>query len=109
MTHARCFALVPCAGSGIRAGGEGPKQYVGVSGRSVVAHTLEALSRVERIANTLVVLSPGDAAFESAVPGFEGWVERCGGATRAASVAAGLDALARLGVRDDDWVLVHDA
>jgi 2-C-methyl-D-erythritol 4-phosphate cytidylyltransferase len=36
-------------------------------------------------------------------------VARCGGATRAASVAAGLAELARLGARPDDWVLVHDA
>jgi len=109
MTHARCYALVPCAGSGTRAGGEGPKQYVGVCGRSVVAHTLAALSRVPRLVHTLVVLAPDDTGFESAAPGFSGWIERTGGATRAASVAAGLQALARRGVRDDDWVLVHDA
>jgi 2-C-methyl-D-erythritol 4-phosphate cytidylyltransferase / 2-C-methyl-D-erythritol 2,4-cyclodiphosphate synthase len=105
----RCFALVPCAGFGTRAGADGPKQYVGVAGRSVVAHTLAALARVPRIANTLVVLAADDAGFAAAAPAFEGWVERCGGATRAASVAAGLAALARRGVRDDDWVLVHDA
>ena len=80
MTHARCYALVPCAGSGTRAGGEGPKQYVGVCGRSVVAHTLAALSRVPRLVHTLVVLAPDDTGFESAAPGFSGWIERTGGA-----------------------------
>ena len=34
---------------------------------------------------------------------------RCGGATRADSVAAGLQALRERGATDDDWVLVHDA
>ena len=36
-------------------------------------------------------------------------VARCGGATRAATVASGLAALRARGARDDDWVLVHDA
>jgi 2-C-methyl-D-erythritol 4-phosphate cytidylyltransferase len=106
---ARCYALVPCAGIGTRAGGVGPKQYQRIAGRSVVAHTLAALTRVPRIAKTLVVLAPDDQAFALAAPGFEGWVERCGGATRADSVAAGLAALAQRGARARDWVLVHDA
>ena len=75
----------------------------------MVAHTLAALARVPRIANTLVVLAADDRDFEASAPAFAGWVERCGGATRAATVAAGLDALARRDVRDHDWVLVHDA
>ena len=110
--RAICYALVPCAGSGSRAGVDGPKQYVVVAGRSVVAHTLAVLQSVPRLAATLVVLAPGDSQFESAAPGFigaRGWAARCGGATRAASVAAGLDALVERGAKPDDWVLVHDA
>ena len=106
---ARCYALVPCAGVGERAGAGGPKQYRPVAGKTVVAHTLHALARVPRIAQTLVVLAADDLAFEASAPAFEGWAEPCGGATRADSVAAGLQALARRGARDRDWVLVHDA
>ncbi len=102
-------ALVPCAGLGERAGVGGPKQYARVGDRTVVAHTLGALARVPRIQQTLVVLAPDDAQFEDAAPGFEGLVERSGGATRAATVRAGLVALRRHGAGDDDWVLVHDA
>jgi 2-C-methyl-D-erythritol 4-phosphate cytidylyltransferase len=105
----RCFALVPCAGAGQRAGVGGPKQYAALAGRTVVAHTLAALAAVPRIRQTLVVLSPDDAAFEQHARGFAGWVVRTGGATRADSVAAGLRALREYGGRDDDWVLVHDA
>ena len=105
----RCFALVPCAGVGQRAGVGGPKQYAALAGRSVVAHTLAALAEVPRIDQTLVVLAPDDAAFEQHAPGFDGWVARSGGATRAASVSAGLLALRQQGAGDDDWVLVHDA
>ncbi len=46
------------------------------------------------------------------MPQFAGatrWAVRCGGATRARSVANGLDALLERGARQADWVLVHDA
>ena len=106
---AKCYALVPCAGVGARAGAGAPKQYRIVAGKSVVAHTLDALAGVTRIAHTLVVLAADDRDFAFATPAFDGWVEPCGGATRADSVAAGLAALSRRGVRANDWVLVHDA
>jgi 2-C-methyl-D-erythritol 4-phosphate cytidylyltransferase len=109
---ARCFALVPCAGVGERAGQALPKQYAMLQGRAMVAHTLQALAAVPRLHATLVVLAPADAWFEGCVPGFQGeraWLARCGGMTRAATVAAGLSELLRRGARSQDWVLVHDA
>jgi 2-C-methyl-D-erythritol 4-phosphate cytidylyltransferase len=108
----RFFAVVPCAGIGARAGAAGPKQYAMLADRPLVAHTLAALQQVPRLHATLVVLAPDDAQFEAAVPAFRGeqaWVARCGGATRAQSVANGLDELLARGVRPHDWVLVHDA
>ena len=105
----RCFALVPCAGVGERAGAGGAKQYLALHGQALVAHTLAALAAVPRLEATLVVLAPPDAQFEQQVPGFAGWVERCGGASRAQSEANGLEALLAHGARADDWVLVHDA
>jgi 2-C-methyl-D-erythritol 4-phosphate cytidylyltransferase len=111
-TKPRCFALVPCAGVGERAGTAGPKQYEQVAGRPMVAHTLDALAAVLRIVATLVVLSPDDERFDSLLPAFaseRGWVERCGGTTRAETVANGLAALRERGAQPQDWVLVHDA
>ncbi|WP_280155732.1 2-C-methyl-D-erythritol 4-phosphate cytidylyltransferase [Piscinibacter sp. XHJ-5] len=105
----RFHALVPCAGTGSRAATAGPKQYADVAGCSVVAHTLAALAGVARIAQVLVVLGPDDVQFEARVPGFRGAVARCGGDTRAQSVANGLAELARRGAWEHDWVLVHDA
>ena len=105
----RCFALVPAAGSGSRAGAQGPKQYVVLAGRPMLAHTLDALARVPALAVTLVVLAEDDTQFESAVPGFQGIVARCGGASRALTVANGLEALVAQGAQPHDWVLVHDA
>jgi 2-C-methyl-D-erythritol 4-phosphate cytidylyltransferase len=105
----RLFALVPCAGTGARAGGATPKQYVPIAGRAMVAHTLDALAQVRRLRGTLVVLAPDDTRFEAQAPRFAGWVARCGGSSRAASVQAGLDALVGHGASAGDWVLVHDA
>ena len=117
LTHhsaaSRCFALVPCAGMGARAGAGAPKQYVPIAGRAMVAHTLQALLAAPQLAAVLVVLACGDADFERHVPGCSGdrraWVARCGGATRAETVANGLGELVARGARPDDWVLVHDA
>lgn len=111
-SNARLFALVPCAGVGARSGAALPKQYVSLAGQPMVAHTLRALSALAELAAILVVLSPEDAQFETCVPAFAGpdrWVARCGGATRAATVSAGLEALILKGALPQDWVLVHDA
>ncbi len=108
----RLHALVPCAGTGSRAGGDVAKQYVEVAGRPLVAHTLAALAQVRRLSGILVVLAPDDDAFLVRIrtaldPRVE--VARCGGATRAATVRAGVAELARRGAAPVDWVLVHDA
>ena len=108
---ARCFALVPCAGSGSRAGTAQPKQYQPIAGQPMVMHTLRTLAGVTRLHGGLVVLTPGD---DFAWPTGMQWPglfvrQPCGGATRAHSVFQGLQALAAMGVRESDWVLVHDA
>src|SRR5512133_4042936 len=105
--NARYYALVPCAGTGSRAGTNGPKQYERIAGQPMVWHTLAALAAVKRIARTLVVVAPGDGFFERNPT--SALVVACGGATRAASVANGLYELQRVGATDQDWVLVHDA
>lgn len=103
----RCFALLPCAGSGSRAGTAQPKQYQRVAGQPLVRHTLAAFVAVARIARVLVVVAPGDGQMDDV----RAPVERapCGGGTRAESVFNGLGYLLATGARPGDWVLVHDA
>jgi 2-C-methyl-D-erythritol 4-phosphate cytidylyltransferase len=103
----RLWALIPCAGNGSRSGAVGPKQYQQVAGKPMVMHTLSAFAAVQRLAGTLVVVSEGDQFFDEARA--ELLVADCGGATRAQSVANGLDALLQRGALASDWVLVHDA
>jgi 2-C-methyl-D-erythritol 4-phosphate cytidylyltransferase len=113
----RCFALVPCAGSGSRAGTPKPKQYELIAGKSMVMHTLAALGSVERLQQVVVVVSPDDAHPWPEAPEWPGHFLRinCGGATRAESVFNGLSALLKegknnsAGLQAHDWILVHDA
>jgi 2-C-methyl-D-erythritol 4-phosphate cytidylyltransferase len=105
--QARCFALLPCAGTGSRAGTAGPKQYEPLLGVPLVLHTLAAFQAVQRIERVLVVVSPADRFLTIDDP--QVMLARCGGASRAESVFNGLQALLDGGARADDWVLVHDA
>jgi 2-C-methyl-D-erythritol 4-phosphate cytidylyltransferase len=105
--NSRFFALVPCAGTGTRAGTNGPKQYERIAGHPMVWHTLAAFAAVRRISRTMIVVAPGDGFFERNPT--SAMVVACGGPTRAASVANGLYELTRVGATERDWVLVHDA
>ena len=106
-TEPRCYALIPSAGSGSRAGTAGPKQYQPLAGLPLVRHTLAAFAAVPRIARVLVVVAPGDAALHG--DGARLAVAPAGGASRAESVFNGLGTLLQDGARAHDWVLVHDA
>jgi 2-C-methyl-D-erythritol 4-phosphate cytidylyltransferase len=105
------WALIPCAGTGTRAAGSLPKQYQRVAGQALVLHTLAAFIAVSRIAETLVVVAPGDDFFSGpeAPPSGRWSSAMCGGSTRALSVANGLLVLQQNGAGEQDWVLVHDA
>ena len=106
---ARIWAVVPAAGRGTRFGGELPKQYLVVDGLPLIAHTLAALFAHDAVEGAVVPVSEND-------PDWPRWTEFAGkpvhpctgGASRAASVLAGLRALPD-DVRADDFVLVHDA
>jgi 2-C-methyl-D-erythritol 4-phosphate cytidylyltransferase len=106
----RCWALIPCAGTGSRAGAAGPKQYQVLAGKPMVMHTLAAFADVSRIDQTLVVVSAEDTFFQTpeALNG-SFLIASCGGSTRATSVFNGLNALLLEGAVAHDWVLVHDA
>lgn len=114
---ARCFALVPCAGSGSRAGTVKPKQYEWIAGQTMVMHTLAALGTVARLQQVHVVIAPDEAHDWPTAPAWQDHFHRmaCGGATRAESVFNGLTQLLEAGtansegLQSHDWILVHDA
>jgi len=103
----RTAAILVAAGRGLRAGAGGPKQYRTLGGRPVIARAMAAFSSHPAVFVVQPVVNPDDAsAFEAAVSGLRHEPPASGGATRQASVLAGLEALAR---HKPDLVLIHDA
>ncbi len=109
MSSRRYRAVIPAAGLGKRLGGDTPKQYQQVNGRSLLEHSLAALLAREDIATVVVALHPDDQ-FGPTIPLLQDprVISVVGGAERSDSVLAALDALSNL-ADDREWVLVHDA
>jgi 2-C-methyl-D-erythritol 4-phosphate cytidylyltransferase/2-C-methyl-D-erythritol 2,4-cyclodiphosphate synthase len=103
----RTAAILVAAGRGLRAGTGGPKQYRSIAGQTVIFRAMEPFCRHPRIFAVQPVLNPDDTAvFEAAVSQLRHQPPTDGGATRQASVHAGLEALAG---QKPDVVLIHDA
>ncbi len=101
---AETAAVILAAGRGTRAGGDVPKQWQPLSGRPVLARALAAVRDHPGIGRILLVLHPDEMA--RAAPLLGGRVAAvAGGATRAASVRAALEALA---AEPPARVLIHD-
>src|ERR1700761_4949199 len=103
----RTAAILVAAGRGLRAGAGGPKQYREIGGQTVIFRAMEAFCRHPQVFAVQPVVNPDDAAmFNAAVAGLQHAAPTTGGATRQASVHAGLEALAS---EKPDIVLIHDA
>ncbi len=98
----RVAAILVAAGSGSRFGAEMPKQFLTLLGRPVMRHAAETLAaHVGRLLQPVGEAGPIAAALE----GLDYLPVVAGGASRQASVRAGLEALAS---HAPDLVLVHD-
>jgi 2-C-methyl-D-erythritol 4-phosphate cytidylyltransferase / 2-C-methyl-D-erythritol 2,4-cyclodiphosphate synthase len=103
----RTAAILVAAGRGLRAGDGGPKQYRMIGGQTVIYRAMEAFCRHPDVAAVQPVLHPDDISmFNTACDGLRHEPPTPGGATRQASVHAGLEALAS---QKPDIVLIHDA
>ncbi len=110
-TMTTTVALIVAAGRGTRAQSSGtvPKQYLQLAGEPVLSHSLRLLTRHPQIDATVVVINSQDGQlYQRASAAYAGRLLPAvsGGATRQASVLAGLEAL---GGRAPDRVLIHDA
>jgi len=106
---ARCWAVLPAAGTGSRMGGDLPKQYMQVAGATLLEHSLRALLACEQLSGVVVALHATDCR-AAALPIFQDpRVQTVTGAKqRSGSVLAGLEHLLSEAA-PRDWVLVHDA
>src|SRR3982074_2400545 len=107
LQNIRVAAVVVAAGRGLRAGGDLPKQYRRILGEPMIRPSLATLTRHKGISAVQTVIHSHDARlFQAAVEGLDLLPPVHGGASRQASVRAGLQALER---HRPDLVLVHDA
>jgi 2-C-methyl-D-erythritol 4-phosphate cytidylyltransferase/2-C-methyl-D-erythritol 2,4-cyclodiphosphate synthase len=113
VTKTRVAAVIVAAGSGIRAGGaeDTPKQYRRLVDRTLLAHTLSVFLDHPAIERVVTVVHADHGPLWRAALAEVGPCPRLappvvGGASRQASVLAGLEALSR---DPPDLVLVHDA
>ncbi|MFO1036573.1 MAG: bifunctional 2-C-methyl-D-erythritol 4-phosphate cytidylyltransferase/2-C-methyl-D-erythritol 2,4-cyclodiphosphate synthase [Geminicoccaceae bacterium] len=101
------MAVVVAAGRGERFGSELPKQYAALAGRPVLRHTVERLIEHPEIDGVRCVIDPAHRdLYDAAVGDLPALPPVTGGATRQASVHAGLESLIEFA---PEFVLVHDA
>jgi len=101
------WIIVPAAGVGHRFGGDIPKQYQQLLGKSVIEHTLERLLQLEDV-QVVVAVSSEDTLWQQ-LPVFQNprIQTTLGGEERADSVRLALESLQGK-AQQNDWVLVHD-
>ena len=103
----RTAAILVAAGRGLRAGSGGPKQYRSIGGQTVIFRAMEPFCRHPQIFAVQPVVNADDTVvFSDAVNELRHEPAAIGGATRQASVHAGLEALVS---QKPDVVLIHDA
>ena len=105
----RYFLVMPAAGSGRRFSASIPKQYAALGSATVIEHSLALFESDPDCAGIVVVTASDDSTWPAIAARRTRLLDTApGGAERAQSVRAGLQALASR-VRDDDWIMVHDA
>lgn len=106
----KTFAVVPAAGRGVRMGGNRPKQFLMLTGKPILAHTIERLSQAPFISGMFLVAPP------DLIPRTEEMIQKyCSDCSFAIRVVAGgrerqdsvYNALQLL-PKECDWVLIHD-
>jgi 2-C-methyl-D-erythritol 4-phosphate cytidylyltransferase/2-C-methyl-D-erythritol 2,4-cyclodiphosphate synthase len=99
--------VIVAGGSGLRAGGEKPKQYQLIGGRPVIWWTCRAFLGHPGVDHVQAVIGEGhEQMFAEAVNGLDLPLPVIGGATRQESCRAGIAAVGR---HQPDKVLIHDA
>ncbi|MBM7059827.1 2-C-methyl-D-erythritol 4-phosphate cytidylyltransferase [Pseudomonas sp. UL073] len=104
------WAVIPAAGVGSRMRADRPKQYLELSGRTILEHTLDCFLDHPRLKRLVVSLAVDDPFWPTLACAGDIRIERVdGGRERADSVLNALLRLEELGAQSHDWVLVHDA
>ena len=96
-------AIITAAGRGKRAGGEIPKQWQWLAGKSILQHAVECFRRAGGFSTIIVTIHPDDRGLAAGLGPDVTLVD--GGATRAESVRNALEFIDNTGVSQ---VYIHD-
>jgi len=111
----KLHVLIPCAGTGSRMGLKQPKQFELLAGQSMALHAINTFLSMPEIASVWVGVSektkelPQEQSNASWPKDTRFKLSTTGGATRADTVLNTLKAMAKSGIDQDAWILVHDA
>ena len=108
------IALILAAGSGTRMGNTNkPKQFLSIYNKPLIVHTIEAFEMHDDIDMILIVTN------DTYIDDVKIWCKQydltkvqyivAGGSSRQESVYNGLKKLEKIGISDEDIILIHDA
>ena len=107
-TEQPIYAIVPAAGVGSRMKADLPKQYLKLSGQTILECTVLKLLSHQLIDKVIVAVSQSDPYFATlSIAKHPNVIRVDGGNERADSVLSGLEYL--ISENDKSWALVHDA
>ncbi len=103
--------IILASGKGIRAGGNVPKQYRAIAGKSVLEFSLKTAIEHADIERVLLVVNVEDKdLWQPIIDKYKNKIQIIyGGVTRQISVANALKTLAEIGAAESTITLVHDA
>jgi 2-C-methyl-D-erythritol 4-phosphate cytidylyltransferase len=114
-TMPNLHVLIPCAGTGSRMGLKKPKQFESLAGQPMALHAINTFLSMPEISSVWVGVSedskelPQESQNASWPKNPRFQLSVTGGATRADTVLNTLKAMAKSGIDQDAWILVHDA
>jgi 2-C-methyl-D-erythritol 4-phosphate cytidylyltransferase len=110
-TMPNLHVLIPCAGTGSRMGLKQAKQFESLAGQPMALHAINTFLSMPEIASVWVGVSEETKVLPNTSwpqgPRFH--LSVTGGATRADTVLNTLKTMAKSGIDQDAWILVHDA
>ena len=106
-------ALILAGGTGVRLGGNTPKQYLMVKNRPVIAYCLDIFERHSKIDKIIIVAADEWRKFinewirKEKITKFAGYADA--GESRQHSILSGLIKMKDIDAKMDDIVIIHDA
>lgn len=105
----KIVAIIPAAGSGSRMESDTPKQYLGIYGKPIIQHTIEALASTGLFDSIVVAIAEDDSRFSKLQMDLSIPLRTViGGDERIHSVYEAVLTVADE-LSNDDWIMVHDS